>query len=89
MTFAVTKSNYAAKPDPVLLRRDLDHGGALVPLDEADLATVAGARGKDPGTNREAAGKGDRGKERGRAPRMAQSCRRCGERPGAFPCATS
>ena len=44
VTFAVTKSNYAAKPEPVILRRDTAHGGALLPLDEADLATVEGAR---------------------------------------------
>jgi RecA-family ATPase len=49
VTFAVTKSNYAPKPDEVLLRRDLEHGGALVALDEADLETVAAVRGVDAG----------------------------------------
>jgi len=44
VTFAVTKSNYARKPEPVALRRSRDHGGALVPLDEHDFATVERAR---------------------------------------------
>ena len=44
VTFTVTKSNYAMKPEPVLLRRDRDHGGALHELDAADLAAVNEAR---------------------------------------------
>ncbi len=40
----VTKSNYAAKPAPVVLRRDLDHGGALVPVDGDDLKFIEAAR---------------------------------------------
>ena len=32
------------KPEPVLLRRDRDHGGALHELDAADLAAVNEAR---------------------------------------------
>jgi hypothetical protein len=48
VTFDVTKSNYAAKPDPVILRRNLDHGGALVPVDGADIEAITAARGKDP-----------------------------------------
>jgi hypothetical protein len=47
VTFAVTKSNYAAKPDPVLLRRDTGHGGALLPLDESDRAIVSTVLGED------------------------------------------
>jgi len=47
VTFAVTKSNYAAKPDRVLLRRDAS-GAALLPLDNADVARVAPVLGKDP-----------------------------------------
>lgn len=43
VTFAVTKSNYAAKPDPVLLRRDGD-SGALVAVEADDMATVDAAR---------------------------------------------
>jgi RecA-family ATPase len=38
--FAVTKSNYAPKPDALLLRRDESRDGALVPLDATDLALV-------------------------------------------------
>jgi hypothetical protein len=48
VTWTNTKTNYSRKADPVLLRRDLDNGGALVPLDEADLETVKQARGRDP-----------------------------------------
>jgi RecA-family ATPase len=48
VTFTVSKSNYGRKPDPIMLRRDLDNGGALVPLDEADLETTKNARGRDP-----------------------------------------
>ncbi|MGO9836216.1 MAG: AAA family ATPase [Polyangiaceae bacterium] len=48
VTFSVPKSNYAIKPPPLVLRRDPDHGGALVPLDAADLQTVEQARGVDP-----------------------------------------
>jgi RecA-family ATPase len=44
VTLAVTKSNYAVKPDPVVLRYDHDNGGALVPLSDEDLATVEAAR---------------------------------------------
>ncbi len=44
VTFYVTKSNYAAKPDPVVLRRDHDNGGALVPVDASDLETIEGAK---------------------------------------------
>jgi hypothetical protein len=47
VTFSVTKSNYAAKPPPVLLRRDPELGGALVPLDEPDTECVRAARGFD------------------------------------------
>lgn len=49
VTFSVTKSNYAMKPEPILLRRDGEHMGALVPLDAPDLAVVADARGVDRG----------------------------------------
>jgi RecA-family ATPase len=48
VTFRVTKSNYAPKPDPIVLRRDVDRGGALRPLDEADLERVKQARCLDP-----------------------------------------
>jgi RecA-family ATPase len=44
VTLAITKSNYAAKPEPVLLRRDTEHEGALVPIDDADRELVAAAR---------------------------------------------
>jgi hypothetical protein len=48
VTFKVTKSNYAVKPPPIVLRRDPDHGGALRPLDAADLEAVDRVRGVDP-----------------------------------------
>lgn len=44
VTLTVVKSNYSMKGDPLLLRRDREHGGALVPLDQADLETVAASR---------------------------------------------
>jgi RecA-family ATPase len=44
VTFKVTKSNYARKPAPIVLRRDLEHGGALRPVDEADLERIKNAR---------------------------------------------
>jgi RecA-family ATPase len=45
VTWTNTKTNYSRKAEPVLLRRDLDNGGALVPLDDADEAMVRDARG--------------------------------------------
>jgi RecA-family ATPase len=47
VTFAVTKSNYSAKPAPIALRRDLEHGGALVPLSDDDAKAVDAARAHD------------------------------------------
>jgi len=44
-----TKTNYSRRAEELLLRRDLDNGGALVPVDETDLETVQAARGRDPG----------------------------------------
>lgn len=56
VTFAVTKSNYAAKPDPIVLRRDLDNGGALVPVNDDDMATIdAGRTSAGPSATRSAA----------------------------------
>lgn len=48
VTWTNTKTNYSRKAEPVLLRRDLENGGALLPLDEADLETLRQARGRDP-----------------------------------------
>jgi RecA-family ATPase len=45
VTWSLVKSNYGRRADEVLLRRDNDNGGALVPLDETDLETVRQARG--------------------------------------------
>jgi hypothetical protein len=44
VTLAVTKSNYAARPEPLLLRRDLDNGGALLPVAADDVEAVESAR---------------------------------------------
>lgn len=53
VAFAVAKSNYARKPEPLTLRRDLANGGALVPLDAADRAMVAQAQASaDPKARR-------------------------------------
>jgi RecA-family ATPase len=40
ITWAHTKSNYSRKADPLLLRPDLDHGGALVPLSDGEIDLV-------------------------------------------------
>jgi len=48
VTFVVTKSNYAAKPRPIVLRRDENNGGALVPMRETELHAVEQARVRDP-----------------------------------------
>lgn len=50
VTWSHTKSNYSVRADELLLRRDLDNGGALVPLDATDLDTVQAARGRDLGS---------------------------------------
>lgn len=44
VTLSVTKSNYARKPKPIVLRRSDEHGGALVGLDVADVEAVDAAR---------------------------------------------
>src|ERR1700722_19169837 len=61
VTFAGTKSNYAAKPDPVLLRRDHEHGGALVAVDDTDRAWLDDVRrAADPSAARRSAREADR-----------------------------
>ncbi len=40
----IRKSNYSRRADDLLLRHDLDNGGALLPLDDADRETVLTAR---------------------------------------------
>lgn len=44
VTVEFKKSNYSRKGEPIPLRRDLDNGGALVPLDQVDLEIIAAAR---------------------------------------------
>jgi RecA-family ATPase len=44
VTWDVTKSNYAAKPDPITLRQDPHNGGVLVPTDETDMRLIEQAR---------------------------------------------
>jgi RecA-family ATPase len=48
VTLAFTKSNYSRRAQPIVLRHDVDNGGALVPLDDEDLAIVQAARGNEP-----------------------------------------
>src|SRR5690606_20281056 len=43
-TLTVVKSNYARKPEPIVLRRDHRNGGALLPLDAHDEALLGEAR---------------------------------------------
>lgn len=47
VTWSHAKTNYSRRADDLLLRRDLENGGALVPLDQDDLAMVERARGRD------------------------------------------
>lgn len=49
VTLSFTKSNYGRKAQPILLRRDIDNGGAFMPLDESDLALVEEARARTSG----------------------------------------
>ncbi len=44
VTLSIVKSNYSRKGEPLLLRRDQENGGALLPLDEIDLQMVRDAR---------------------------------------------
>lgn len=51
VTVGFTKSNYGRKAEPIQLRRESRHGGALVPLDDDDRARIADLRAKlDPST---------------------------------------
>lgn len=66
VTLSFVKSNYSLKAEPLVLRRDTEHGGALVPLDDVDRQIVEGAhRAAAPGKRREAE-KADRAKEKAR-----------------------
>jgi len=40
VTVTFTKSNYGRKGEPIVLRRDLNNGGTLVPLDDTDVAII-------------------------------------------------
>jgi RecA-family ATPase len=48
VTFMVTKSNYAVIPAPIVLRRDQENGGALVPMEKTQLQAFEQAREHDP-----------------------------------------
>jgi RecA-family ATPase len=71
VTFAVTKSNYAPKPPPILLRRDLENAGALVECDEDMVATIEAARKKDAGHSEKRAAQ-DQDQEKRRLDRKAR-----------------
>jgi RecA-family ATPase len=61
VTLAVVKSNYSMKGDPVLLRRDHDHGGALVPMHGNEVRAMVEAReAADPRARRRAEREADR-----------------------------
>lgn len=59
VTVAVTKTNYARAPSPVRLRRDFEHGGALVPLDDTDAEMIEAARKHGEPAARKATAKED------------------------------
>ncbi len=44
VTLSHTKSNYSLLAEPLLLRRDREHGGALLPLDDTDMEIVRQAK---------------------------------------------
>lgn len=46
VTWAHSKSNYSRRAEPVLLRRAVEYGGALLSLDAGDEQTVLSARGR-------------------------------------------
>jgi RecA-family ATPase len=61
VTLSIVKSNYSKKGEPLLLRRDHEHGGALLPLDVTDLQIVADARANTgPSRRRRAEREADR-----------------------------
>jgi regulatory protein RepA len=44
VTVAFTKSNYSRRGEPIVCRRDQEHGGALIPIDDADAQLVVEAQ---------------------------------------------
>lgn len=55
VTIAFAKSNYSRRGEPIVCRRDLAHGGALLPIDGADAEIIAEARAtSEPGVARRA-----------------------------------
>jgi RecA-family ATPase len=59
VTWDCTKSNYAARAEPIMLRSDADNGGALVALDSSDLEIVDRARTRSDGSEALRAKKAD------------------------------
>lgn len=55
VTIAFSKSNYSKRGDPIVCRRDQEHGGALIPLDDTDAELVREARATDDPKSRRAA----------------------------------
>lgn len=87
VTLATVKSNYSRKGEPVLLRRDSDNGGALVPLCTAERGIVAEARqAADPGARRRAGRETDREvrAERDAAEREARAAAVVAAKAGRF-----
>jgi len=96
VTWAHTKSNYSRRAEGLVLRSDGDNGGALVPLDPADLEAVQAARGRDPGqvgqgpregrpAGRPGGGRGRGGAPGGRRAPGARDARAGDRRPGRRP----
>lgn len=55
VTLSFVKSNYSRRGEPILLRRDLAHGGALVPIDDADEAFISSAKEENTPSRRKLA----------------------------------
>jgi RecA-family ATPase len=56
VSLSLAKSNYSRRVEPLVCRRDREHGGALVPIDDADRELVRAARaGSGKAAQREAA----------------------------------
>jgi len=66
VTLSFTKSNYSRKADSLLLRRDPDRMGALVPLDTVDIDMVQAAKRGSPQRDQRRAEADARREERAR-----------------------
>lgn len=74
VTLSFPKSNYSKKASELVLRRDLDNGGALLPLDQTDLDALAEARRAARDKGREKKGDDAADRKKLTAEREAEKC---------------